>query len=133
MINLNWYGEVFKITKISNERIIEITKGFINTDLSLTAYSRSIHFNYNTVRGYIEQCEFIDKPLWKKAKVKLDYKKDRTKYAKKLCVTKLNQLGIKEMTKSDLKNWALENIEDVLSVEEIIKIAEKQGIKVTGG
>jgi hypothetical protein len=124
---------VFKITKISDEKIKEITEGFIKSDLSLTAYSKSIHLNYYTVRNYIEHCEFIDEPLWKKAKVKLDYKKDRTKYAKKLCVTKLTQLGIKEMTKSDLKNWALENIEDVLSIGEIIKIAEKQGITIVGG
>jgi hypothetical protein len=124
---------VIHITKISNETIKEITQGFIDTDLSLTAYSRTVHYNYNTVRNYIEQCEFIDKPLWKKAKVKLDYKKDRTKYAKRLCVTKLTQLGKNEMTKTELKNWALENIEDVLSVGEIIKIAEKQGIKVIGG
>lgn len=124
---------MFKITKISDARIIEITKGFIKTDLSLTAYSKTIHLNYYTVRKHIEYCELLDKNLYKKAKVKLDNKKNRSKYAKKLCVSKLNELGINEMTKKDLKDWAVKNIEDVLSIEEIVNIAEKQGIKVIGG
>lgn len=93
--------------KVTDERIIDITKQYVNNKLSLKDIAINNNIGVATVKKYIKYCEDIDSELYEKAYKKIQKNKTDKRDEKRLrfALQAFDNLKAKEIKKLDLMDW----------------------------
>jgi predicted DNA-binding protein YlxM (UPF0122 family) len=126
---------VFKIAKASNERILEVTRSYVESKKSLEQIAKDYGVAKSTVSKYIKYSEDLDKHLYNLALLRLGrFKSSKKKKSKRLTLEVFEEIGKKKITKRELTDWWIKNVEvNDLPICEIVRLAKLAGIEVIGG
>jgi predicted DNA-binding protein YlxM (UPF0122 family) len=126
---------VFKIAKASNERILEVTRSYVESKKSLEQIAKDYGVAKSTVSKYIKYSEDLDKHLYNLALLRLGrFKSSKKKKSKRLTLEVFEEIGKKKITKRELTDWWIKNVEvNDLPICEIVRLAKLAGIEVVGG
>lgn len=122
-----------EIMQVSKERIVDITKHYANSALPMQEVANYHKISTPTLQKYIKYCQDFEPKLYEKAYAKIQ-KNKKDKRDKKLygfALQAFDNLKAKEIKKSDLIDWWIKNVKsNNLPVSEVVRLAEKRGIKV---
>jgi predicted DNA-binding protein YlxM (UPF0122 family) len=126
---------VFKIATVTDARILEITREYVENKKSLDEIAKENKIGRATVKKYIQYSQDIDEKLYNRAMLRLGrYKSSKKKKGMKLTLDVFDSIGTKKISKKDLKEWWIKNVEvNDLPIVEIVKLAKLAGIEVVGG
>lgn len=119
--------------RASVERIVDITKHYANSALSMQEVAKYHKISTPTLQKYIKYCQDFNPKLYEKAYAKIQ-KNKKDKRDKKLygfALQAFDNLKVKEISKTSLMDWWIKNVEENnLPVSEVVRLAEKRGIKI---
>ncbi|MDF2800829.1 MAG: hypothetical protein K0S61_732 [Anaerocolumna sp.] len=126
---------MFKIATVTDARILEITREYVENKKSLDEIAKENKIGRATVKKYIQYSQDIDEKLYNRAMLRLGrYKSSKKKKGMKLTLDVFDSIGTKKISKKDLKEWWIKNVEvNDLPIVEIVKLAKLAGIEVVGG
>ena len=126
---------MFKIATVTDARILEITREYVEKKKSLDEIAKEYKIGRATVKKYIKYCQDIDEKLYNRAMLRLGrYKSSKKKKGIKLTLDVFESIGTKKISKKDLKDWWIKNVEvNDLPIYEIVRLAKLAGIEVVGG
>lgn len=126
---------MFKIATVTDARILEITKEYVEKKKSLDLIAKENKIGRATVKKYINYSRDIDEKLYNRAMLRLGrYKSSKKKKGMKLTLDVFESIGTKKISKKDLIDWWIKNVEvNDLPVYEIIRLAKLAGIEIIGG
>ena len=126
---------MFKIATVTDARILEITREYVEKKKSLDEIAKEYKIGRATIKKYIKYCQDIDEKLYNLAMLRLGrYKPSKKKNGMKLTLDVFDSIGTKKISKKDLKDWWIKNVEvNDLPICEIVRLAKLAGIEVTGG
>lgn len=129
------YGEVFKIATVTDARILEITRKYVEDRKSLEELTKEYSLDIKTVKKYIKYSQDIEPELYEKALLMMGkYKTSKADCSLRLTLDVFDSIGTKKISKKDLKDWWIANVEvNDLAICEIVRLAKLAGIEVVGG
>ncbi len=126
---------MFKIARVTDERIMQLTRKFVIDRIPLKDLAEEYSLDIKTVKKYIKYSQDIEPELYEKALLMMGkYKTSKADCSLRLTLDVFDSIGTKKISKKDLKDWWIANVEvNDLAICEIVRLAKLAGIEVVGG